>query len=42
MTKTFEILNFGHCNLFVICNLGFGIYNHKLSAGEPHIISIKV
>ena len=19
------ILNFGHCNLFVICNLGFGI-----------------
>ena len=40
MTKTFEILNFGHCDLFVICYLGFGIYNYELSDGEPPIISI--
>ena len=26
MTQTFEILNFGHCDLFVICYLGFVIY----------------
>jgi len=27
MTKTFEILNFGHCDLFVIWDLLFGIFN---------------
>ena len=29
MTKTFEILNFGHCDLFDICVLGFGIFSIK-------------
>jgi hypothetical protein len=29
MTKTFEILNFGNCNLFDICVLGFGIFSIK-------------
>jgi hypothetical protein len=26
MTKTFEILNFGHWNLFVICDLVLGFF----------------
>ena len=31
MTKTFEILNFGHCDLFDICYLGFVIlYLHEI------------
>ncbi len=30
MTKTFEILNFGHCDLFVIWDLLFGIYYNPL------------
>ena len=27
MTKMFGILNFGHCYLFDICDLEFGIFN---------------
>ena len=27
--KTFGILNFGHCDLFGVCDLLFGIFGHS-------------
>jgi hypothetical protein len=44
MTNSFKILNFGHCNLFDICYLGFGIFNNFASYqidGESFDASLK-
>ncbi|MBT8406506.1 MAG: hypothetical protein KJP05_03535 [Deltaproteobacteria bacterium] len=44
MTKTqdrFGILNFGHCDLFDICDLLFGIYNHSNTPKQLAIFNCK-
>jgi hypothetical protein len=30
----FDILNFGHCDLFVICDLRFGIFHRNLNVSS--------
>jgi hypothetical protein len=44
MTKTenrFGILNFGHCNLFGICDLLFGIFGHSSNPKQLNIFTGK-
>jgi len=40
MTQMFGISNFGHCDLFEICVLGFGIY--KILCFELGIIHFAI
>jgi hypothetical protein len=44
MTKTqntFGILNFGHCDLFGICDLLFGIFGHFITPKQLNVFTGK-